>query len=193
MRRVLSLVLVLAGPALVAQGRAATAPRTAAAAQAPAQQQALVITAANRTAASDAAAGRRRPNEDVRAGDVVRYTLVFTNRQAVGVKNVVVRNPIPAELRFVAGSARASRPDARLEYSADKGQSWSAQPMETVVENGRSLRRPVAPDRYTDVRWTVAGFVEPRASFTAEYEARLPEPSTPASPSSSAPQRTGGR
>ena len=78
--------------------------------------------------------------------------------------------------RFVGGSTRASRDDARAEYSADGGRTFSAQPMEEVVVEGRRVRRPVAPERYTHVRWTVDGWVAPGATVTAEFDARLAGP-----------------
>lgn len=188
MRFAIALLLLLATAPLAP----VAAQRPAAARPSSATASPLVITAANRTAAADAERGRRRADDKVRAGDVVRYALVFTNRQASRVKDVVIHNPIPAQLRYVAGSARASRPDARLEFSTDNGRSWSARPMETVLEDGRQVQRPVAPDRYTDVRWVVTGWIEPRASLTAEYEARLPDGSV-STPPQPAPQRDGGR
>ncbi|HEX2189402.1 MAG TPA: hypothetical protein VHG51_10915, partial [Longimicrobiaceae bacterium] len=70
-------------------------------------------------------------------------------------------------------SARSSRADARAEYSADGGATFSAQPTEEVVVEGRRVRRPVSPERYTHVRWTVDGWVAPGATVAAELDARF--------------------
>lgn len=164
-----------------------------AAAQAPAAPgiPALAVVAENRTAAAEAARGRRRSDERLRPGDVLRYRLTFTNAAARPVRQVRLDNPIPAGLHFVAGSARSARADARAEYSADGGKTFSAQPMETVVVDGKQVRRPAAPERYTHVRWTVGDWVAPSAAVTAEFEARLPGVATAKPAADSSTKRRG--
>lgn len=149
------------------------------AAQTPRATEPLVITAENRTAAAEAARGAPRGDTKVRGGDVVRYRLAFTNTAGRAIRDVVLSDPIPAEMRFVAGSARIERTDARLEFSADGGKSWSAEPTETVVVDGRAVTRPVPAERYTNVRWTVAGPLAPAATVVAEFDARMPAPAAP--------------
>ncbi|HEX8275812.1 MAG TPA: hypothetical protein VF615_24465 [Longimicrobiaceae bacterium] len=136
----------------------------------------LAVTATNRTLAAETAAGAPRKDERARPGDVLRYRLTFTNTAGRPVRGVNLANPLPQSFRFVGGSTRASRDDARAEYSADGGRTFSAQPMEEVVVEGRRVRRAVAPERYTHVRWTVDGWVAPGATVTAEFDARLAGP-----------------
>lgn len=136
----------------------------------------LAVTATNRTLAADAARGAPRADERARPGDVLRYRLTFTNTAGRPVRGVNLSNPLPQSFRLVGGSTRASRDDARAEYSADGGRTFSAQPMEEVVVEGRRVRRAVAPERYTHVRWTVDGWVAPGATVTAEFDARLAGP-----------------
>jgi uncharacterized repeat protein (TIGR01451 family) len=133
----------------------------------------LVVTATNRTAAAEAAGGSPRNHDRVDGGDVVQYLLTFTNVTDQPVRQVVVSNPVPQGFRMVAGSVKASRADARPEYSIDAGSSFSAQPMEEVLVDGRPVRRPAAPEKYTHVRWTVDGWVAPGATVVAEFDARL--------------------
>ncbi len=134
---------------------------------------ALVVSAENRTAADAAARGAKRTDATVHAGDVLRYKLTFTNIAGRPVREVALQNPVATGLEFVPGSAKASRQDARAEYSADHGASWSVRPMETVTIDGKRVERPVTPERYTGVRWIVGGWVNPGATVTAEFEARL--------------------
>lgn len=142
-------------------------------AQQPLAERALTVTALNRTAEADAARGMKRSDTRVHGGDVMKYSLTFTNLKDQNVRQVVMSNPIPGGLRMIAGSARSSRQDATAEYSADGGKTFSEQPMEEVLQDGKTVQRPVSPDRYTHVRWTVAGSVAPKAVVTAEFEARL--------------------
>ncbi len=163
-----------------------TAAAPAVAQQGGQQRQALVVTAQNRTAASEQAAGRARRDDRARPGDVLRYRLTFTNVTPGAVRGITLANPLPAGVRFVGGSARTERGDARVEYSADGGRTFSAQPVEEVVEGGQRVTRPIPAERYTHVRWTVGGALAPGATVVAEYDARV-------SAGSQAPAVTGGR
>jgi uncharacterized repeat protein (TIGR01451 family) len=153
----LLLALTLAAPAR-AQARPASA---------------LAVTAENRTAMAAEAHGAKRSDAAVHAGDVLRYKLTFTNTAGRPVRQVALQNPVANGLQFVAGSASSSRQDARAEYSANNGATWSVKPMETVSIDGKRVERAVAPERYTGVRWIVDGWVSPGATVTAQFEARL--------------------
>lgn len=127
----------------------------------------LVMTARNETAVA------ARRDSTTLPGDVVRYSMRFTNVTAEPVQNVKLDNPLPKGLEFVGGSIRTSRPDVAATFSADGGKTFSAQPMETVVVDGQRVTRPIPAERYTHVRWVVSGSVAPRATVTAEYSARV--------------------
>lgn len=157
------------------------------------QQNQLSVAVENRSAALEAARGTPRSDEAARAGDVLRYRLTFRNTTPRALRGVVVSDPIPAGLRFVAGSSRASRADARVEYSVDGGRTFAAQPMETVVVDGRREQRPAAPEKYTHVRWTVGGEVAPGATVVAEFDARLGAQARPAGTAASPAAGNGGR
>ena len=137
------------------------------------QLPALRMTAVNRTAAEAAERGAKRSDDRARPGDVVRYRLTFTNVTDRAVRGVQLANPLPGGMRFVGGTARSDRADARLEYSADGGRTFSAQPTEEVVVDGRRVRRAIPAERYTHVRWTVDGSVAPGATVVAELDARV--------------------
>ena len=143
-------------------------------AQAPVRPaSALAVSAENRTAVAAAARGAKRADANVHAGDVLRYKLTFTNTAGRPVRQVALQNPVASGLQFVAGSATSSRQDARAEYSADNGATWSVRPMETVTIDGKRVERAIAAERYTSVRWIVDGWVPPGATVTAQFEARL--------------------
>jgi uncharacterized repeat protein (TIGR01451 family) len=96
--------------------------------QQPARE--LVVLAQNLTAQQDSIAGKPRADggKIAEAGDVVEYRLVFTNTRDIPLSNVVFSDPVPMGLTFVAASVKSSREDVAVEYSIDKGQTWSARP-----------------------------------------------------------------
>src|SRR5690625_7441246 len=88
----------------------------------------LVVAAENRTAAEEAERGAPRPDEAVRVGDLIRYTLTFKNPSDGPVSSVVLHNSFTAGMSFVVGSAVASRCDIWCEYSAYWGEGISDSP-----------------------------------------------------------------
>jgi uncharacterized repeat protein (TIGR01451 family) len=137
---------------------------------------ALVVTAQNLMAADArhrALAARGGDSAAVMPGDVVRYQLHFTNVTGAAIRGVVFNNPLPAGLRYDAGSAAADRDDVAIEFSIDGGKRYAAQPMVEVEVDGQRVERPAAPELYTHVRWTVKGQVLPGAQVRAEFRARL--------------------
>lgn len=167
-RRSLAAALVVLAAALPAGAQVRTVSSAA-----PSAAAASLVVASHNVTATAAARPGAAPRASVLPGDVLRFTLTFTNATAKPVRNVELRDPIPAGVRYVAGSARSSRADARLEFSADGGRSWSAAPTESVVVDGKAMTRAVAPDRFTHVRWVVTGAVVPGAVVTADFEARV--------------------
>jgi uncharacterized repeat protein (TIGR01451 family) len=153
-------------------------------AQGTPKQEALVVTAENLMAGDErhqAWAAKGGAATDVLPGDVIRYLLRFTNTTAQPVQNVVFSNPVPAGLRYVAGSATAEAAGTSVTFSLDGGRSYSAQPMIEVVENGERRNVPAPPAMYTHVRWTVSGWVQPGAAVVSQFRAELvaPRDSTP--------------
>jgi uncharacterized repeat protein (TIGR01451 family) len=152
----------LAEPALAQQGE---------------QPQPLVITAQNLMAGDarhDELAARGGDRTALLPGDVVLYRLIFTNTTDAPVRNVEFKDPLPAGLRYVAGSAAADREDVSIAYSIDGGRTYSAEPTIEVVVDGERVMRPAPPEMYTHIRWLVTGWVQPGAQVTAEFRAQLP-------------------
>ena len=141
--------------------------------------EALVVTAENLMAGDErhqAWVEKGGSASDVLPGDVIRYALRFTNTQPEPVRNVVFSNPVPQGLRYVMDSAGATAPNVAITYSIDGGQTYSAQPMIEVVQDGERRNVPAPPQMYTHVRWTIEGWVQPGAQVTAEFRAELPAP-----------------
>lgn len=142
---------------------------------------ALVVTAQNLMAGDErhqSWVAKGGTASDVLPGDVIRYSLRFTNTQEQAVQNVVFSNPVPQGLRYVAESATANAPNVAITFSIDGGKTYSAQPMIEVVEDGERRNVPAPARMYTHVRWTVEGWVQPGGQVAAEFRAELPESGT---------------
>ena len=112
-------------------------------------------------------AKRLVPAEKVVPGNEVIWTITARNVCDKPVADVVVANPVPEHMTFVAGSAVGVGTD--IQYSLD-GKTYGPAAALTVRDaNGAS--RPARPDEYRAVRWTYkapfpagsTGFVRYRA------------------------------
>lgn len=152
---------------------------TPASAQQPARPKALTISAENLMAGDarhQAVAERGGDRHELFSGDVVRYRLVFTNVTGVPVKSVEFKDPLPAGLHYVSGSAAADRKDVAIDFSIDGGATYSPRPMVEEIVEGKRVQKPAPPALYTHIRWRVQGWVAPGAQVAAEFRATLPEP-----------------
>jgi len=111
------------------------------------------------TAADGTESDDRAPAEEVARGDELIYTIAFTNNGAetVEARGVVVTNPLPAELDYVAGSAAGA--DTEVAFSSDGGLTF------VVAEEPESA--------YTTLRWTYLAELPPGATGEVSFRARV--------------------
>lgn len=103
-------------------------------------------------------------------GQEVIYDIIYRNKGSKPAERVVVSNPIPAELSFVAGSATGA--GTKFDVSVDGGEKWGALESLTVPDAEGKLR-PARGEDVTHVRWTVLAPVKPGAGGKLSYRARV--------------------
>jgi uncharacterized repeat protein (TIGR01451 family) len=89
--------------------------------------------------------------DGVYPGEILRYTIVFSNegtRTAIA-GSIVITNPLPEGTAYVDGSATGM--DTLVSFSVD-GENFGA-PEELVLEEA-GLARPAMPGDYRSIRWT---------------------------------------
>ena len=107
--------------------------------------------------------------EKVVPGTVVRYVNTLVNSGVTTATNLLVKNPIPENMEYIAGSALCQG-SCRISYSVDGGKSFNT-PSELYVGEGE--RRHLAKaSEYTDIQWVIDTLAENTQSFV-EYKARL--------------------
>jgi uncharacterized repeat protein (TIGR01451 family) len=101
----------------------------------------------------------RAPAVEVAPGDELIYTIAFTNGggETLPPRGVVVTNPLPAELEYVAGSASGA--DTEIAFSSDGGLTFA------VSEAPASA--------YTTIRWTFLAELPPGATGEVSFHARV--------------------
>ncbi|MEM7610957.1 MAG: hypothetical protein AAF270_04730 [Pseudomonadota bacterium] len=107
--------------------------------------------------------------EKVLPGDVVIYTVTFTNISDEVADNVVITNPISENLEYVADSAFS--PGVDVTFSVDNGQQFDALESLQVERDGQ--RVAAAPSDLTHIRWRMRGELAPGAQGFGRFRARV--------------------
>lgn len=107
--------------------------------------------------------------ETVVPGERVVYTTTIRNLGDQPAENIVITNPIAAELTYEDGSAFGA--GMAIEFSADGGATWAAADVLTVVEEG--VQRAATPADYTHVRWVMQNDLAAGAQGLTRFTAVL--------------------
>ncbi len=102
-------------------------------------------------------------------GDEVIYTVTFQNISDEAAENVVITNPIAADLEYVDGSAFG--PGSDIVFSVDGGTVFAAANELSVAENG--IPRPAEAKDFTHIRWQMQSDIPAGSQGVARFRARL--------------------
>lgn len=107
----------------------------------------------------------------VTPGTEVTYTITYRNIGDKPVDDVVVNDPVPAHMHYVAGSAEGA--STAISYSIDGGKTWAdALDKLKVADADGSTRAATAAD-CTNIRWVVNDQVKPGAKGDVSFRATL--------------------
>lgn len=103
-------------------------------------------------------------------GQEVVYVIAYRNAGAKPADSVVVNNPVPKGLVYLAGSAQGA--GARADVSVDGGKRYGA--LETLTVTGADGKsRAARAEDVTHVRWTLAAALKPGGEGKVTYRAVL--------------------
>lgn len=107
---------------------------------------------------------------NVPPGETVIFTTTYVNNGDQPATNVAIKNPIPENMLYVDNSAEGK--GTRIDFSIDKGKSYGAI-SSLKVKNKAGRERPARADDITNVRWTMEKPLEPGATGTVSYRAKV--------------------
>lgn len=101
-------------------------------------------------------------------------TVIFTNYYSYSgdkpATDVVIKNPVPANMVYVDGTAEGK--ETKIEFSVDKGKTYAAPSMLNVVSSDGKERRAVAAN-YTHIRWTIKKPLLKGAKGSVSFRAKV--------------------
>lgn len=110
---------------------------------------------------------RLLPAGKVVPGDEVVWTITATNVCQTPADNVVIANPVPEHMTYVAGSATGTGSD--IAYSVD-GKDFKVA-ADLTVRGADGTTRAARADDYRAIRWTYKNAFAPGATAFVRYRA----------------------
>ncbi|MFK8016164.1 MAG: hypothetical protein AB8G17_12080 [Gammaproteobacteria bacterium] len=120
--------------------------------------------------ASGEAQTRLVPADAVVPGDQVIYTVTFTNNGDEPAQQIVITDPVPAQMRYVDGSAFG--PGTDITFSIDGGESFAVAD-QLVVTDAQGRERPARASDFTHIRWGFRHVLAPGERGYARFKAVL--------------------
>jgi uncharacterized repeat protein (TIGR01451 family) len=100
-------------------------------------------------------------------GDQIVWTITATNVCKTPTDNVVIANPVPEHMTYVANSAMGTGTD--IAYSIDGKEFKSAAELQVRAADGTA--RAARADEYRAIRWTYKATFAPGATAFVRYRA----------------------
>jgi len=115
---------------------------------------------------------KRVPVEQASSGDVLVYTIGYTNTGSAEARDAAIEDPIPAGMAYVVGSAGGK--GTEVTCSIDGGKEFKAEPVKITVKkaDGTTQEKDAEPGMYTNVRWMVKK-VMPGASGKVSFKVKV--------------------
>lgn len=103
-------------------------------------------------------------------GDVVTFTTTYTNRGNKPAEQVIITNPVPEHMDYLAGSAEGK--GMKIDFSVDKGKTYNS-PENLVVIDPQGKTRTAVPADYTHIRWSLEKPLPAGGTGSVSFRAKL--------------------
>jgi len=113
---------------------------------------------------------RLEPVSSAMPGELITFTISYTNEGDEEAKEIVLTNPVPEHMVYEGGSAE--REGILTSYSVDGGTSYGAPESLTVTGDDGNERRAISSD-YTHIRWQLTEPVPPAGSGAVSFRASV--------------------
>lgn len=112
----------------------------------------------------------RVPVDKAHPGDVVVYTITYTNIGKGPVVDAVIVDPLAGGVRYIENTAEGK--DSEIKFSVDNGQTWQTYPVMMLFKkpDGSMEKKPAAADRYTHIKWMIKKPVAPGQSGRVSFK-----------------------
>lgn len=112
----------------------------------------------------------RVPAETTKRGDVLVYTVTYTNAGKTPARDASIVDPVPAGTVYVLESAEGKRTEQR--FSIDGAKTFQPYPATYVVtrKDGKREEKIATAGMYTHIQWIIPRQVAPGESGTVSFK-----------------------
>jgi uncharacterized repeat protein (TIGR01451 family) len=103
-------------------------------------------------------------------GDVVIYTINYTNNGVEAAENFVIVNPVPEHMVFIAESAEGE--NTEITFSVDGGNNYDIAENLNITDSEGNQTAATVSD-YTHIRWVLNEPVAPEGTGYVYFKAQL--------------------
>jgi len=113
---------------------------------------------------------RYTPVTVTKPGDVLRYSIAYTNEGKTPAVGARIVDPIPQGTVYIVGSAIGA--GAAIQFSIDGGATWQSPPVMHAVQkpDGSVKKEPAPPELFTHIRWSLEGEVPSGGSGRVHFK-----------------------
>lgn len=98
---------------------------------------------------------RRVPAENAEPGQVVYYTIAYSNSGDEVARNVRLDNPVPEGAAYIADSAFGDGAEILFSVDGEVFKKPTNLTYQIKGNDGKTEKRKVSPEQYTTIRWVV--------------------------------------
>jgi uncharacterized repeat protein (TIGR01451 family) len=110
------------------------------------------------------------PAAKVVPGEVVIYTINYTNNGAEEAENFVITNPVPEHMVYLSSSAEGE--NSEITFSVDGGNSYDTAENLTITDAKGNQKAAKVSD-YTHIRWVMHDPITPKQTGQVNFKAQL--------------------
>lgn len=103
-------------------------------------------------------------------GDTVVFTNNYRNMTEEPISDIVITNPVPDHVVYLAGSASGEGTD--VDFSVDRGKSYG-KPNKLFVKNEKGKKVKATEVDYTHIRWTVRLNIDPGKGGFVSFKGKI--------------------
>jgi uncharacterized repeat protein (TIGR01451 family) len=113
---------------------------------------------------------KRIPLDKASPGNIVVYTITYSNVGKGPILDAKIVDPVPAGVRYIADTAEGK--DAEITFSIDNGRTWLKPPVmiEFRKPDGSLEKKTAPPDMYTHIKWAIKRPVAPGQSGQVSFK-----------------------
>lgn len=106
-------------------------------------------------------------------GDVLRYTIAYTNTGSIEARDAVIVDPVPVGTMYISGSAEGKNAD--ITFSLD-GKIFQSPPllkyrMKSPATSEQEFS--ATPEMYTHIRWKIVKALRPGGAGTVSFKVKV--------------------